>query len=339
VTSASGAARHRRRGRQVQHPDGQGHRRPAHRPAGRQEGRSAAVWPISTQGRHGLRPRLRKGLAHGEDLRRLGMVPLRHAGFHGPGRRSRNDMWGSWTPHKVKLAVSGCPRNCAEATIKDVGVICVDSGYEIHFGGNGGINRAPRSSARSPTEDEVLEPSRASCSSIARRAAISSASTNGSSGGARRDPAASSTTPNSAARPFRRFSTPKNSRKSTRGLERGRARRSHEFGPWRPSAWSSEAAEWMTQAMDWIGCRHARRHPAARRARRATPQGDIAVFRTAADRCSRSRPLPAQGRPAQPGHRARPWRHLPAAQLVIDLETGDRRRAGPGLRDQSFPSL
>jgi len=47
--------------------------------------------------------------------------------------------WGSWMPHKVKLAVSGCPRNCAEATIKDLGVVAVDSGWEIHVGGNGGI--------------------------------------------------------------------------------------------------------------------------------------------------------------------------------------------------------
>ena len=43
-------------------------------------------------------------------------------------------------PHKFKIAVSGCPRNCAEATIKDFGVICVDSGYELHIGGNGGIH-------------------------------------------------------------------------------------------------------------------------------------------------------------------------------------------------------
>jgi nitrite reductase (NADH) large subunit len=42
-------------------------------------------------------------------------------------------------PHKFKIAVSGCPRNCAEATIKDFGIICVDSGYELHVGGNGGI--------------------------------------------------------------------------------------------------------------------------------------------------------------------------------------------------------
>lgn len=47
--------------------------------------------------------------------------------------------WGSWMPHKFKLAVSGCPRNCAEATIKDFGVVCIDSGYELHIGGNGGI--------------------------------------------------------------------------------------------------------------------------------------------------------------------------------------------------------
>ncbi|HCA27618.1 MAG TPA: nitrite reductase large subunit, partial [Betaproteobacteria bacterium] len=48
-------------------------------------------------------------------------------------------LWKMWAPHKVKLAVSGCPRNCAEAAIKDVGVIGVDSGWEIHIAGNGGI--------------------------------------------------------------------------------------------------------------------------------------------------------------------------------------------------------
>ena len=46
----------------------------------------------------------------------------------GLGVKIEKFMWGSWTPAKVKLAVSGCPRNCAEATCKDVGVICVDSG-------------------------------------------------------------------------------------------------------------------------------------------------------------------------------------------------------------------
>ncbi|UKE73934.1 nitrite reductase large subunit NirB [Xanthomonas graminis pv. phlei] len=44
-----------------------------------------------------------------------------------------------WSPHKVKLAVSGCPRNCAESGIKDVGIIAVESGWELHIGGNGGM--------------------------------------------------------------------------------------------------------------------------------------------------------------------------------------------------------
>ncbi|MDP2027313.1 nitrite reductase large subunit NirB [Sulfuriferula sp.] len=48
-------------------------------------------------------------------------------------------LWKMWAPHKVKLAVSGCPRNCSEVAIKDVGIIGVDSGWEIYIGGNGGI--------------------------------------------------------------------------------------------------------------------------------------------------------------------------------------------------------
>jgi len=66
--------------------------------------------------------------------------------------------WGSMHPHKVKLAVSGCPRNCAEATIKDFGVIAVDSGWELHIGGNGGIKlRGTDFLAKVTTDAEVLE--------------------------------------------------------------------------------------------------------------------------------------------------------------------------------------
>lgn len=66
--------------------------------------------------------------------------------------------WGSWTPHKFKMAASGCPRNCAEATIKDFGVVCVDSGYELHVGGNGGVKvRATDFLCAVKTSDEVLE--------------------------------------------------------------------------------------------------------------------------------------------------------------------------------------
>ncbi len=72
--------------------------------------------------------------------------------------------WGSWMPHKFKLAVSGCPRNCAEATIKDIGVVCVDSGYELHIGGNGGIKvRVTDLLCKVATEEEVLEYTGAFC--------------------------------------------------------------------------------------------------------------------------------------------------------------------------------
>jgi len=72
--------------------------------------------------------------------------------------------WGSWMPHKFKLAVSACPRNCAEATIKDFGIVCVDSGYELHIGGNGGIKvRVTDLLAKVQSEEEVLEYCAAFC--------------------------------------------------------------------------------------------------------------------------------------------------------------------------------
>ncbi|PXW93288.1 nitrite reductase (NADH) large subunit [Sphaerotilus hippei] len=55
------------------------------------------------------------------------------------GQDLERALWAMYSPHKVKLAVSGCPRNCAEAGIKDVGIIGVDSGWEMYVGGNGGI--------------------------------------------------------------------------------------------------------------------------------------------------------------------------------------------------------
>lgn len=76
----------------------------------------------------------------------------------GLGVRIEKFMWGSWTPAKVKMAVSGCPRNCAEATCKDVGVICVDSGYEIHFAGAAGLDiKGTEVLGLVRTEDEALE--------------------------------------------------------------------------------------------------------------------------------------------------------------------------------------
>jgi nitrite reductase (NADH) large subunit len=74
------------------------------------------------------------------------------------GIRLEEMSWGSWMPHKFKMAVSGCPRNCAEATIKDFGVVAVESGWELHIGGNGGVKvRATDLLCKVTTEAEVLE--------------------------------------------------------------------------------------------------------------------------------------------------------------------------------------
>ncbi len=76
----------------------------------------------------------------------------------GLGVKLEKLMWGSWTPAKVKLGVSGCPRNCSEATIKDIGIICVDSGYDIHVSGAAGLHvRATDLLCHVDTEEEVLE--------------------------------------------------------------------------------------------------------------------------------------------------------------------------------------
>lgn len=69
-----------------------------------------------------------------------------------------HDLFNMWSPHKVKLAVSGCPRNCAEAGIKDIGIIGVDSGWELYIGGNGGIKtEVAEFFVKLRTSDEVRE--------------------------------------------------------------------------------------------------------------------------------------------------------------------------------------
>ncbi|OBK51252.1 nitrite reductase large subunit [Mycobacterium kubicae] len=46
---------------------------------------------------------------------------------------------GLRAPHKIKLGVSGCARECAEARGKDVGVIATEKGWNLYVGGNGGM--------------------------------------------------------------------------------------------------------------------------------------------------------------------------------------------------------
>jgi nitrite reductase (NADH) large subunit len=76
----------------------------------------------------------------------------------GLGVKLERFLCGSWTPAKVKLAVSGCPRNCAEATVKDIGIICVESGYDIHIAGAAGLHvRATDLLGHVDTEEDAIE--------------------------------------------------------------------------------------------------------------------------------------------------------------------------------------
>ncbi|CAN5486926.1 nitrite reductase large subunit NirB [soil metagenome] len=78
------------------------------------------------------------------------------------GKELERDLWRMYAPHKVTLAVSGCPRNCAESGIKDVGIIGVDSGWEIYVAGNGGIKTdVAHFFCKVQTHAEVLEMSSA----------------------------------------------------------------------------------------------------------------------------------------------------------------------------------
>ncbi|MDR4947373.1 nitrite reductase large subunit NirB [Neobacillus cucumis] len=76
----------------------------------------------------------------------------------GLGIRLEKKFEGLNTPHKVKMAVSACPRNCAESGIKDVGVVGTDGAWEMYVGGNGGTHlRAADLLFKFKTDDELVE--------------------------------------------------------------------------------------------------------------------------------------------------------------------------------------
>jgi len=76
----------------------------------------------------------------------------------GMGIRLEKYLERLYTPAKVKMAVSACPRNCAESGIKDIGIVGVEGGWEIYVGGNGGVRlRAADLLCKVKTEDEVVE--------------------------------------------------------------------------------------------------------------------------------------------------------------------------------------
>ena len=63
---------------------------------------------------------------------------------------------GLRAPHKIKLAVSGCARECAEAQSKDVGVIATERGWNLYVGGNGGMRPAHAALLAEDLDTETL---------------------------------------------------------------------------------------------------------------------------------------------------------------------------------------
>ena len=99
-----------------------------------------AIWQRLVDAGLRVRARLRQGAAHGEVVRRVA---------RGAATASRTPSAlaidlelryrGLRSPHKIKLGVSGCARECAEARSKDVGVIATEKGWNLYVGGNGGF--------------------------------------------------------------------------------------------------------------------------------------------------------------------------------------------------------
>ncbi len=76
----------------------------------------------------------------------------------GLGIRLEQKFEGLYGPHKFKMSVSACPRNCAEGGIKDVGIVGLEGVWEIYVGGNGGTElREADLLVKVKTEDEVME--------------------------------------------------------------------------------------------------------------------------------------------------------------------------------------
>jgi nitrite reductase (NADH) large subunit len=63
---------------------------------------------------------------------------------------------GLRSPHKLKMGVSGCARECAEARGKDVGVIATADGWNLYVGGNGGATPAHAQLLAKDLDDETL---------------------------------------------------------------------------------------------------------------------------------------------------------------------------------------
>ena len=249
------------------------------------------------------------------------------------GKDLERALWRMYAPHKVKLAVCGCPRNCAEAGIKDVGVIGVDSGWEIYVAGNGGIKtEVAQFLVKVKTAAEVLEYSGAFLQLYREEGwylerTVHYVSRVGLDHVKKQDP--------------------RRRRRPQGAVGAAAVRLDGEPDPWfefdkaqrRPAPVRARCRrrvaererEALHERLDGRSAASTTSRCWARAACSASKGCEVAVFRTGRRPGVRAaRPLPAQGRPAVPGHRVRRQRGLPAAQL--DHRPGRRLRQGARRR-------
>ncbi len=126
-------------GRRGLRPLHQDHRRAADRPVRRPARAAAAIWQRLVDAG------FESGHAYGKALRTVkscvGSTWCRYGVQDSVGLAIGLELRyrGLRSPHKIKLGVSGCARECAEARGKDVGVIATDNGWNLYVGGNGGF--------------------------------------------------------------------------------------------------------------------------------------------------------------------------------------------------------
>lgn len=103
------------------------------------------------------------GQAYGKSLRTVkscvGSTWCRYGVLDSVGMAVRLELRyrGLRAPHKLKIGVSGCARECAEARGKDVGVIATETGWNMYVGGNGGFTpRHAELLASGLSDDELI---------------------------------------------------------------------------------------------------------------------------------------------------------------------------------------
>jgi len=105
---------------------------------------------------------MESGQAYGKSLRTVkscvGSTWCRYGVLDSVGMAVRLELRyrGLRSPHKLKLGVSGCARECAEARSKDVGVIATSEGWNLYVGGNGGMTPAHAELLAQGLDDETL---------------------------------------------------------------------------------------------------------------------------------------------------------------------------------------